>query len=175
MKNRLFLTLVAILLASYCIAQKGIATWYEFEFSKEINKKLSWEVKPEYRLTPDFIWDEYYIETGLEYELLKNVKVAGYYRYYTENKKKNDESGHKYFIEVKPEFDVQRFEVQGRVRYINNFTSDDVPETSPYLRYRLKAKYNIRKSKVEPYVHVELYHDLKGHDFNRIRYTAGAT
>lgn len=175
MKDKILITLVGLFLADVGVAQNGISTWYEFEFSKEISKKLDWEVKPEYRLTPDFVWDEYFIETGVEYELFQNVKVAGYYRYYKENKKKNDETGHKYFFEIMPEFDLSRFEIQARVRYLNNFISKSVDETDPYLRYRIKVKYDIRKSKVEPYVHVELYHDVKNHEFNRIRYTGGAT
>ncbi|HKJ41005.1 MAG TPA: DUF2490 domain-containing protein [Sunxiuqinia sp.] len=175
MKKRLLLALMAAFVTSFSMAQKGLSTWYEFKFSKEITKKLSWEVKPEYRLTPDFTRDEYFLETGLEYELFDFLKLAGFYRYYDENKKKNDEIGHKYFFEVMPELDVQRFEIQGRIRYINNFISKSVERTNPYLRYRLKAKYNIQKSELEPYAHIELYHDLKGHEVNRVRYTIGAT
>ena len=145
MKYKLLLILFGCFMAVLCKAQNGLATWYEIEISKKIIEGLSFEVKPELRLNPDFGRDEYFFETGLEYKVLKGLKVAGYYRYYNENKKKNDEIGHRYFFDVKPEVELGKFELQGRLRYVNYFLSKDVSKTDPYLRYRVKAKYAIKR------------------------------
>jgi hypothetical protein len=164
---------VLLLLSTATFAQEKPAMWFELEFKKEITSKLDFELVPEYRLSPELEWDEYFIEAGIQYELFKFLKVGGAYRFYQENKKKNDETGHRYIFDVKPELEIDRFELQWRIRYISYFKSEDVDEAKPYLRYRLKVKYNIKKSDFEPYAHVETYQDLKKDDFTKIRYTGG--
>jgi hypothetical protein len=179
-KHKILALLLLILLSSAAIAQSGPSTWAELEFSKKIIKNLKVEFNPELRFYNDFRMDTYILEGGLSYKLHKYLTVAGYYRYENTNdyKPKKDiyvwEPSNRFAFDAKTDFDVDRFNLSFRLRYTNgaDLVNSEASNDS-YFRYRAKVDYNIKGSKIIPYVSYEAFHDLKQNYFDKIRYTGG--
>ena len=172
MRKRILFLPVLLLISLTGMAQDGPATWYELELSKKIIPDLTVELKPELRLAPGFEMDKYILECGVEYELHKALEVAAYYRYYKEEKKKEDEIGHRYAFDLKSGFDWNQFEFQVRLRYQDYFNSGEVEE-NPTFRYKAKLEYEVKKLDLTPYLAYELFHDLDQNELNKTRYDAG--
>lgn len=179
-KNKLIIVLLTVLLSSSAIAQSGPSVWGELEFSKKIIKNLKLEFNPEVRFYNDFKMDTYILEGGLSYKMYKYLTVAGYYRYENTNdyKPKKDiyvwEPSNRLALDAKTDFDVQRFNLSFRLRFTSGTKVDQTTnDNDSYFRYRAKADYDIKGSKIIPYVSYEAFHDLKLNYFDKIRYTGG--
>ncbi|MGE5429370.1 MAG: DUF2490 domain-containing protein [Methylococcaceae bacterium] len=179
-KHKILTVLLSVLLSSAAIAQSSPNTWAELEFSKKIIKNLKLEFNPELRFFNDFKMDSYILEGGLSYKLDKYLTVAGYYRYENTNdyKPKKDiyvwEPSNRLALDAKTDFDIERFNLSFRLRYTSGAKVDQASnEQDSYFRYRAKADYNIKGSKIVPYVSYEAFHDLKQNYFDKIRYTGG--
>jgi hypothetical protein len=179
-KNKLLIILLWVILPAAVKAQSGPRTWTELEFSKKIVKNLKVEFNPEIRFYNDFSMDTYILEGGLSYKLHKYLTVAGYYRYENTNdyKPKKDiyvwEPSNRIALDAKTDVDVARFNLSFRLRYTSGAKIDQTTEEQDsYFRYRAKADYDIKGSKIIPYVSYEVFHDLKQNYFDKIRYTGG--
>lgn len=179
-KNKLLIVLLWVILPAVVKAQSGPRTWTELEFSKKIVKNLKVEFNPEIRFYNDFSMDTYILEGGLSYKLHKYLTVAGYYRYENTNdyKPKKDiyvwEPSNRIALDAKTDVDVARFNLSFRLRYTSGAKIDQVTdEQDSYFRYRAKVDYDIKGSKIIPYVSYEVFHDLKQNYFDKIRYTGG--
>lgn len=150
-------------------------TWTSLELSKDITRNFSVYISPEVRFTDEFTLDEYFMEAGLEYELLKFLEIGGNYRFLVnERETKSSEYYHRIAFDLKGKFEINRFDFQVRTRYTNYSDLDADDDTNDnYFRYRLKVAYDIPKSKITPHVGVELFHQLEDQEINRIRYLAG--
>ena len=150
-------------------------TWGSIKFSKDIGEKFNFSLTPELRFTDQFDIDEYLVEAGLEYQPVKFLELGAQYRFLiNERETKSTEYFHRVAFDAKGKYEIKRFNFQLRTRYTNynEFDSDDDNET--YLRYRLKTEYNLKKSKLTPVVSIELFHQLKDKEINKIRYSLGA-
>jgi hypothetical protein len=179
-KNKLLIILLWVILPAAVKAQSGPRTWAELEFSKKIVKNLKVEFNPEIRFYNDFSMDTYILEGGLSYKLHKYLTVASYYRYENTNdyKPKKDiyvwEPSNRIALDAKTDVDVARFNLSFRLRYTSGGKIDQATEEQDsYFRYRAKADYDIKGSKIIPYVSYEVFHDLKQNYFDKIRYTGG--
>lgn len=179
-RNKLLIVILSFILSSSAIAQSGPNPWAELEFSKKIVKNLRLEFNPELRFYNDFRMDTYILEGGLSYKLHKYLSVAGYYRYENTNdyKPKKDiyvwEPANRFALDAKTDVDVARFNFSFRLRYTSGAKVNQVTnENDSYFRYRAKAEYNIKGSKLVPYVSYEVFHDLKQNYFDKMRYTGG--
>lgn len=179
-KNTLLIVLLSVLLSTAAKAQSGPRTWTELEFSKKIVKDLKVEFNPELRFYNDFRIDTYILEGGLSYKLHKYLTVAGYYRYENTNDYKPNrevyvwEPSNRLALDAKTDMDVARFNLSFRLRYTSGAKVDQAAdEQDSYFRYRVKADYDIKGSKIIPYVSYEAFHDLKQNYFNKMRYTGG--
>ncbi|MGQ8335769.1 DUF2490 domain-containing protein [Sunxiuqinia sp. A32] len=171
-----FSLLGALFITNAAMAQENSwNTWAEFELSKSINKKLEIFLSPEIRFRDQFKIDEYFIETGLEYEILKFLEVGGNYRFLiNERETKSTEYFHRFALDVKGKYKINRFDFQLRTRYTNYTELDtDAAENDSYLRYRLKMEYDLQGSKLTPNIGIEFFHQLKDKEINKIRYIAG--
>ena len=175
------LAILAYNLAGY--AQSGPSTWFELEFSKKIVKNLKVEFNPELRLLNDFRMDTYILEGGLSYKLHKYLTLAGYYRFENAWDYKNSTGAYKGQVssgriafDAKSGFELKRFDFQFRIRYTNGADFDSATDDrDSYFRYRAKVDYDIKNSKLLPYLSVETFHDLILKEFDKTRYTAGIT
>lgn len=179
-RNKLLTVLLSVLLASAAVAQSGPRTWAELEFSKKIIKNLKLEFNPELRFFNDLKMDRYIFDGGLSYKLHKYLTIGGYYRYENINdyKPKKDiyvwESSNRLALDAKTDFDIERFNLSFRLRYTSGAKVAQAGDgNDSYFRYRAKADYNIKGSKIVPYVSYEAFHDLKQNYFDKIRYTGG--
>lgn len=182
LKNKLLLSISLALSAFSAFSQSVPATWLELEFSKKIVKNLKVEFNPELRLASGFEMDSYILEGGLSYKLHKYLTVAGYYRFeneynYREKRKIYEwESSNRLALDAKSGFSFDRLNVQLRLRYTNGADLDQTnSEKASFFRYRTKVEYDIKGSKIIPYLAAEVFHDLVETEINKIRYTSGLT
>ncbi|HET6558635.1 MAG TPA: DUF2490 domain-containing protein [Prolixibacteraceae bacterium] len=178
--NKVILSLLSLLLTISAIAQNGPSPWVELEFSKKIVKNLKVEFNPELRFFNDFKIDTYILEGGLSYKLHDYLTVAGYYRYENTNDYKPNrevfvwEPSNRFAFDAKTGIDIQRFNVSFRLRYTNGAEINNPDEDRySFFRYRTKIDYDIKGSKIIPYVSAEAFHDLKLNYFDKMRYTGG--
>lgn len=152
-------------------------TWTSLELNKKIKKKLELSLSPEVRFTNQFSVDEYFLEAGLEYKLFDFLKVGAKYRYLVnERETKSTEYFRRIALDLKGNYEFKRFDFQLRTRYTNyNELETDNDSKDNYLRYRLKAEYNIKKSKIAPNIGIEFFQLLKDNDFDKVRYFIGAS
>ncbi len=176
------LLLLLLLIAGFSgFAQNGPSTWFEMEFSKKIVKNLKVELNPEVRFLSGFKMDTYILEGGLSYKLHKYLTIAGYYRYENawDYKKstgayKGQVASNRFAFDAKTGFEIDRFDVQFRLRYTNGADFDQATDDRvSYFRYRFKTEYDIKGSKLIPYISLEAFHDLITKDIDKIRYTGG--
>ena len=179
-KTRIFLFILTIFFTTSTLAQNGPATWFELEFSKKIVKNLKVEFNPELRLHGGFEMDTYILEGGLSYKLHKYLTLAGYYRYENEYNYRNKRQiyewvpSNRFAFDAKSGFGLNRFNVKFRVRYTNGSDFDQTADSkTSYFRYRAKIEYDIKGSKIIPFVSLEAFHDLILKDFDKMRYTGG--
>ena len=177
---RILLFLLSILFTTSTFAKNGPATWFELEFSKKIVKNLKVEFNPELRLHGGFEMDTYILEGGLSYKLHKYLTLAGYYRYeneynYREKRQIYEwEPSNRFAFDAKSGFELKRFDMQFRVRYTNGSDFDQTADSkTSYFRYRAKIEYDIKDSKIIPFVSLEAFHDLILKDFDKMRCTGG--
>lgn len=181
MRNKTILPVLAILLSLSSLAQNGPSTWIELEISKKIVKNLKFEFNPELRFLGGFDMDSYILEGGLSYKLHRYLTVAGYYRYENEYKYKNStgaykgqESSNRIAFDAKSGVKLNRFDLQFRLRYTNGADFDQTTDDkASYFRYRAKLDYDIKSSKLAPFVAAEAFHDLIWDQISKIRYTGG--
>jgi hypothetical protein len=155
--------------------EKEWNTWTGIELNKKITKKLDFSLSPEIRFTDQYKVDEYFIEAGLEYKILKFLKAGFKYRYLVnERETKSTEYFNRIAFDLKGKYELNRFDFQLRTRYTNFNELDTDDSSDNYLRYRLKMKYDIPKSKITPVAGIELFHHLKDQEINKVRYFMGA-
>jgi len=183
-RSKIHLLILPILIALSGYAQNnGTSTWVEIEFSKKVTQKLKIEFNPELRLLGDFKMDTYILEGGLSYKLHKYLTVAGYYRYENQWDYKNSTGAYKGQVssnriafDAKSQLNLSRFDFQFRLRYTNGVDFDQATnDKASYFRYRAKIEYDIKGSKLSPYVSVEAFHDLVLNDIDKVRYTGGGS
>lgn len=179
-RKKLLIAVLSVFFALSAIAQSGPSTWVELEFSKKIVRNLKVEFNPELRLFNDFKIDAYILEGGLSYKVHDYLTVAGYYRYENTNDYKPNrdvyvwEPSNRFAFDARTGFDINRFAVSIRLRYTNGAEIDNPEEERlSFLRYRTKVDYDIKGSKIIPYVSAEAFHDLKSNYFDKMRYTGG--
>ncbi len=169
-------SLIFSLVTSYVSGQENEwNSWTNISLTKNINKKLSVSFSPEVRFTEQFKVDEYFFEAGLDYKLFKFLYVGGSYRYIVnERETKSTEYFGRYSLDVTGEYSLKKLDIQLRTRYCqyNDFDAED-DSNDPFLRYRLKLKYNISKSRITPIVAMELFHQLNDNEINKTRTTFG--
>lgn len=180
MKNKIILLAITVLFTFSGYTQSEPSTWVELEFSKKIIKNLKIEFNPELRLFGGFEMDSYILEGGLSYKLHKYLTLAGYYRYeneynYREKRQIYEwEPASRLAFDAKSGFELKRFDFQFRLRYTNGTDFDETTnDKASYFRYRVKIDYDIKGSKLAPFISVESFHDLLLKDIDKTRYTGG--
>ena len=140
------------------------------ELQKEISDRLVLELIPEIRLQSRNELDELFIETGLQYDLFKYLKIGGLYRAYLHEEKVT----HRFAADVKPQIKWQHLKFQYRFRY-TNYTDFDLAteENTETIRHRLKVDFKIPKTAVVPYIGTELFQNTSSEKQKKIRYISG--
>lgn len=139
--------------------------------SKKLLKNLKLSISPEIRFDDDFSIDKYVLEGKLTYKLSKTFSLGAGYRFYSNKRENKDTENYgRFSFSGKYEKKFDRFEPSLRIKYSNY--SDDESDTD-MLRYKAGLKYDIKNSKITPYLGLEAYHDISESEFYKMRYSAG--
>ncbi|MBT3244637.1 MAG: DUF2490 domain-containing protein [Bacteroidetes bacterium] len=150
-------------------------TWTEFNIQKKIAKGFTLSLSPEIRFHNDFSVDEVFAELGLQYRLVKYLKIAANYRL-TNNIKSDGSSSikHRFAFDAKSGLDPGRMSIQFRIRYTNYSDFDwENTDNAVHLRYRIKASYDIKNIKLTPFVSAEFFQDIDNKGNNKLRLSTG--
>ncbi len=94
-------------------------------------------------------------------EIEPGIRVGTTYKY------------HRYAFSTMAKRKIDRFTTSFRIQY-NNYGDEEIDDKE-FLRYRLKTRYNLRNSKLTPYVAAEAFQELSESGMlYKMRYTAGA-
>lgn len=134
-------------------------------------KKVKLYVTPELRFDY-FTLDKFLLETEVKYSPFKFLDVGGAYKLVLNRRTNNPlEVIHRFDAYFEGDVDLGRFTPALRIMYVNYDEDDGV---SHFLRYKAKLGYNIPKSKIDPSLSAELYHQLTGNTLYKMRYSIGA-
>jgi hypothetical protein len=136
-------------------------------------KKLQLKFTPELRFDENFSLDKYVFEGGAEYKILKFLELGATYRFgINPRENKDTEYANRYSFSATAKKEFNRFEPAFRLSYTND--ADDEVSNEEFLRYKASLDYNIRKSKITPFIGIEAFQRLSDADLYKIRYSAGA-
>lgn len=156
--------------------------WTGVELQAPLSKKVEVTLSPEVRFTDQSQKvDDILFEADARIRWFKLFQPEFSYRF---SRSYDDPgqyfNGNRLSAGVRSVVDVGRFRFSNRIQYMHSLTNKYSLgysiETRRYIREGLKISYNIRKSKLEPFVQAEIYYDLspdRNHEFSRIRYRAG--
>lgn len=165
-------------------AQKDFGSSISAEISKKISK-VTFALEEEFRLREDLgAVDRFSTALDVSYKPWKYLKIGGAYNLINHNHNtKGWEVRHRYYFYATGSYSINRFNISLRERF-QSTKRVGVKETAKranpkhILRSRLKLEYDIKKSKFEPYLSVELFNLLNDpveNDMDKIRYTAGTS
>ncbi|MFW5821042.1 MAG: DUF2490 domain-containing protein [Bacteroidota bacterium] len=144
---------------------KDFGLWTSVELEKDLSKNLELEIGIENRLEDNLNQrDETFFDTGLSYR--KGIFVAGFGYRITNKNERGGSSGYSHrFIgqmRLRPEWKRFSFDYRARFQkqYFNIYSSENghIPEN--FIRNRVRAGYNIRKTDLEPSISYELFYLL---------------
>ncbi|WP_340113764.1 DUF2490 domain-containing protein [Maribellus mangrovi] len=164
-----------VLIAIGFISAQAQRTWFEFEISKELSKKLEISLAPEIRFKENFELHEYFFEPKIEYDLNKYFSLGANYRFGNNpDKDGNAQWFGRYAVEGKAGYEWKDLEAQFRLRYTNSddFGGDD-NDRSNYLRMKFQLEYEIGKTDLKPYALCELYRNLRLGEYSKARWEGG--
>jgi len=135
-------------------------------------KNLQLSFTPELRFDENFSLDKYVFEGGAEYKVLKFLELGATYRFGINPRDgKDTQYANRYSFSATAKKEFNRFQPAFRLSYTND--ADDEVSNEKFLRYKASLDYNIRKSKITPFVGVEAFQRLSDADLYKMRYSAG--
>jgi len=179
-KSRLFLVLlVAASLNAFQVRAQDtdFGTWLGVNVSKNLTKKIGLELEEELRIFGNYKKiDRLASEIAGVYTMNKNLKGGvGYGWIYDHNVNKSYwENRHRYYAYVTGKAELGRFTFALREKFQSTYYDmsfhDKKSDYSPhnYLRSRFEIDYDIRGSKLEPYISSEMHYQLNNPDGNVI-------
>ena len=156
-------------------AQDDVGSILSADVTKKIAKGLNVNFEEEFRTHANFSEIERFSHAlEVSYKPFKYLKAGGVYNLINLNHEKRGwEIRHRYYFYATGYLEVRRFTFSLRERY-QSTKRQGVAQTATranpklYLRSRLKADYNIRKSKFTPFASFELFNTLNDPQKNGI-------
>jgi hypothetical protein len=155
-------------------AQTGL--WAKVAIEKKITKKLSIQLTGQARFEAlKLPANTYLAESGLNYEIIKNLEIGAYYRYINRLKKGNYRQLHRYYADLSYKLtQLKPILISYRLRYQQQFKDDNTDGIVPdknYIRHKFEIEYN-NSSKFTPFVLADLFFKV-GDNYDQIRYKLG--
>lgn len=172
MKRFLFMMMALLFCGTVANAQR---TWFEFEISKSLTKKLEIALAPEIRFKEGFEMQEYFFEPKIEYSFNKYFSLGANYRFGNNPNKDGDAQWFgRYGFDAKTGYDWKKLEAEFRLRYTNydDFEDED-NDPVQNMRFKFKFDYDIDKMDLKPYFAYELYRNLAENEFTKARWETG--
>lgn len=160
---------------------------YQFgaDFQIKLTKGLKLNLEPEFRFNDGY--DKLLLNGGLTYKTFGCIYWGATYRLEIDRVESSTSSTissgwgstnnyesdiyHRYAFDVTYKDKFGRLTPSFRLRY-NNFADEDVDDKE-FIRYRAKVEYDIRKSKITPFVSVEAYQEMDENMLYKMRYSTG--
>jgi len=173
--KKVFLYLLGVMSCISIAAQDDFGSILSADVTKKITKKLNINFEEEFRTRSDFSEIERFSHAlEVSYKPFNFLKVGGVYNLINFNHEKRGwEIRHRYYFYATGNMEAGRFTFSLRERF-QSTKRQGVVQTATranpklYLRSRLKADYNIRKSKFTPYASFELFNTLNDPQKNGI-------
>ncbi|WP_288020079.1 DUF2490 domain-containing protein [Tenuifilum sp.] len=175
------LLLVGLLFGMNTYSQVSRTFWTGANANLSLSKKVDVSFSPEIRLIDDMSIDKLILETDAKIKFHKLFQLGISYRYY----RFHDDPGeyfnaHRLGINVRTNIGLGRFKLSNRFYYfhrlINRYNYGYSIETQREFREGIKLSYNIKGSKIEPFIQSEIYFDVSPNEtkeFSKIRFRTG--
>lgn len=162
--------------------QDDAGLWTSVGLKHQITRRLSVSLAEQFRFHQNMSeLDQFFTDVGLDYDLLKSLKVSVNYRIISKNRLTYYSTRHRsyidlaYKVKLKPFTIGLRQRIQNEVRDINSSDYGKVPEW--YSRTKLSVKLDLNK-KYTPYVSTEYFYIIdnfkeQDHVFDKDRYEIG--
>lgn len=137
-----------------------------------LEKKLDLNLTQEFRLDDNSTHlDKFFTELEAKYKWQNGISLGGAYRFIRDNKKNGYVSEYRFNVDLGYKYKFDRLELSSRLRYQNGselgVTRDEGDYPLSKYRLKLKAEYNIKKWKLDPYFATEVFFT---HTTNQINY-----
>ena len=161
-------------------AVRDFQTWSSLRLGYKVNKRLTLSLNQQLRLKDNSSTvDEYFTQLKAKYDFKNGIYFAGGLRFIRENDDQGKVTGYENHLRWQTDFgyehNVERLELDYRLRYQQK-NELGVTETNSNntARVRIQATYNIKKWKFDPMFSSELFRDLEGQSFRKLRVTLGS-
>ncbi len=179
MKKLFFLIILGLMflgITEYAFAERDWEYWSRYSFEAPITKKISYLIKPEWRMKNDMSYRYLFkLEQAINFKLGDYFEIAPYY-VWQENKtaKGTDSSNLSYLdltgkIPLKEVFDVK---IIDRLRWQYNY---DKGLTTWRNSTRLTKAFRVGKFEFSPFIEDEIFYDTKLDKFNENWASAGVS
>ena len=187
MKKRISILLLIVLLSGgvfVCRAQENdFGSWISAGVTKDLSKRISLEAEEEVRIFKNFgEIDRFMTSFGGAFSIIKGVKAGTGYTWIYDHDVKDTgwENRHRIFVYLQGKADLGRLTFTLREKfqmtYYDKAQEDFDYSPQNYLRSRVQVAYDVKVSKIEPYLSAEMHYQLnnpKGNEIDNMRYTLG--
>ncbi|MDX2362595.1 MAG: DUF2490 domain-containing protein [Crocinitomicaceae bacterium] len=158
--------LIALLMSSFVNAQDSLVTsdfeaWAGITLQKSFfDKKLDLSLTQEFRFDDNSSHlDKFFTQLAGKYEIIDGLSIGLGYRYIRNRRNSEDRNEQRFHADVSYKHKVDRLTLNYRFRFQNrNELGRNKSEgsfASNKYRLRIKAKYNIKNWKFDPYISIE--------------------
>ena len=186
MKTRTFIAVLTCiftlpLFAQDTIVVQDLETWSSISANYKLNKKWSLSLEEQLRLKSNSSeLDQFFTEVGTKYKVAKGFTTGVAARYIRENdnegKVQGMENHLRFHLDVSYRHKIDRLRLKYRVRgQTKSELGVITSEWENKLRLLLKANYNIKNWKLDPFVSTEIFREVSSSSFEKYRLTLGTS
>lgn len=139
------------------------------EVFDDVDVELATGIRANENLT---VLSKIFIEPTVSYRINKHFDIEAEYRFAFDRNFPLWENKHRFAGSFESDFDIERLKISNRLKYQTTQTypysgeKDKIAE--PYLRYKIKLDYNIRKNPLDPYLAYEFFYYAGNMEYNEI-------
>ena len=162
-KSKLIILLILFVSGGNLFAQEqDFKLWTGVQIEKEIVNNLNLDLELNNRLEDNLNQrDESFLDLGIHY-YINDLKLSILYRFSNENKKRDNYIySNRFSYQLSYKYELQRFRIDLRSRYQSYyeqwFSSENGMIAENYFRNRIKLRYDISGSPIEPLISFESF------------------
>lgn len=138
-----------------------------------LDKKLGLGLKQEFRFDENSSHlDAYFTDLNADYEIIKGFQLGLGYRFIRNNKNSGYKNEDRFYVDANYKHKLERFTLRYRFRFQYHDEIGQTKEEGDYpdtkFRLRIKAEYDIKKWKLDPYLSFEAFFKRETSTFNYI-------
>jgi len=164
------LLLLAFTREAFCSDNRDSKLWIEEEISHDMSDRLSFKLGFNERFDDDISrWEEFYIDTGIDYKLFDWLVLGPRYRYIKARFNSSDElTENRLHMNVELKMKWKMLSVESRSRYeYRTFENDIIKHRfTERIKIAIPLGWKIKNRSLEIYFSDELYYDIDNHEVN---------